>query len=173
MRKNKAGIESSLRTHKHTHTQNKLSMEERISTMPCVYHRNFRILRTCGLRQTKTWRVEYISPRRVVCPQCRSSTLKLYDHYSRQAAFINDEGARRTLLIKAKRYKCQHCTYLFREPIEGLLPKKRSSEQYRQAIAHEYIKTLTTKPLPSSLTSLKAQWSASSTSALNSKSKKR
>lgn len=122
-------------------------MEERISTMPCVYHRNFRILRTCGLRQTKTWRVEYISPRRVVCPQCRSSTLKLYDHYSRQAAFINDEGARRTLLIKAKRYKCQHCTYLFREPIEGLLPKKRSSEQYRQAIAHEYIKSVNNKTI--------------------------
>ncbi len=122
-------------------------MQERIPAMLCVYHRNFRILRTCGLRQTKTSRVEYISPRRVVCPQCRSRTVKLYDHYSRQAAFINDEGARRTLLIKAKRYKCQHCAYLFREPIEGLLPKKRSSEQYRQAIAHEYIKNVNNKTI--------------------------
>ena len=127
--------------------QNELSMEGRIPAMPCVYHRNFRILRTYGPRQAKTSRVEYISPRRVVCPQCGKSSLKLYDHYSRQAAFINDEGAKRTFLIKAKRYKCQHCTYLFREPIEGLLPKKRSSEQYRKAITHEYIKNVNNKTI--------------------------
>ena len=51
------------------------------------------------------------------------------------------------MLIKAKRYKYQHCTYLFREPIEGLLPKKRSSEQYRQAIAHEHIKNVNNKTI--------------------------
>ena len=108
--------------------QNELSMDGRIPAIPGMYHRNFRILRTYGRRQAKTSRVEYISLRRAVCPQCGKSSLKVYDHYSRQATFINDEGARRTLLIKAKRYKYQHCIYLFREPIEGLLPKKRSSE---------------------------------------------
>lgn len=60
---------------------------------------------------------------------------------------MNEEGARRVLIIKAKRYKCPHCSHLFREPIEGLLPKKRSSQSYRQAIAHEYIKNVNNKTI--------------------------
>lgn len=35
----------------------------------------------------------------------------------------------------------------FREPIEDLLPKKHSSEQYRQAMAHEYIKNVSNKTI--------------------------
>ncbi len=115
--------------------------------MPDVYNRNFKILRTCTLHQAKTSWAEYITARPVSCPHCRSSSVKLYDHYSRKAAFINQEGARRTLLIKAKRYKCQHCSYLFRQPIEGLLPKKRSSELLRKTIAHEYIKNVNNKTI--------------------------
>ena len=112
-----------------------------------VYNRNFRILRTVGLHQAKTSTVQYIPARGVCCPQCGSKTLKLYDHYSRKATFINEDGAKRILVIKAKRYQCPHCSYLFREPIEGLLPKKRSSEQYRQAVAHEYIKSVNNKTI--------------------------
>lgn len=51
------------------------------------------------------------------------------------------------MLIKAKRYRCLQCNHLFREQIEGLLPKKRSSEQYRKAIAHEYIKNVNNKTI--------------------------
>lgn len=127
--------------------KNKLGMEERIPTMPGMYIRNFTILRTCSLQQAKTSRAEYIAPRPVICPRCRHHTLKLYDHYSRRALFMNEEGARRVLIIKAKRYKCPHCSHLFREPIEGLLPKKRSSQSYRQAIAHEYIKNVNNKTI--------------------------
>lgn len=122
-------------------------MAGRIPTMPGVYIRNFNILHTTGTPQAKTSRVEYIAPHPAICPHCRSRTVKLYDHYCRKAAFINDEGARRTLLIKAKRYQCQHCSFLFREPIQGLLPKRRSSEQYRQAIAHEYLKNVNNKTI--------------------------
>lgn len=81
------------------------------------------------------------------CPQCRGNALKLYDHYTRKAAFINDEGARRTFIIKDKRFRCRQCRYLFREPIEGLLPKKRSSEQHRQAMAQEYLKHVSNKTI--------------------------
>lgn len=131
----------------HQSSKNTLGMEGRIPTMPGVYIRNFTILHTTGTPQAKISRVEYIAPHPVVCPHCRSSTVKLYDHYSRKAAFINHEGARRTLLIKAKRYQCQHCSFLFPEPIEGLLPKKRSSETFRQAIAHEYLKNVNNKTM--------------------------
>lgn len=126
-------------------------MEGQIPTIPDVYNRNFRIQRTYRLDQAKTSLVEYIASRPVVCPHCSHSGLNLYDHYSRKAAFINDEGVRRILIIKAKRYKCQDCSYLFREPIEGLLPKKRSSEQYRQFIAHEYMKNVNNKTISKEL----------------------
>lgn len=122
-------------------------MEGRIPTMPGMYIRNFNILRTCSLQQAKTSQAEYIAPRPVVCPRCRHNTLKLYDHYSRRVLFMNEERARRVLIIKAKRYKCPHCSHLFREPIEGLLPKKRSSQSSRQAIAHEYIKNVNNKTI--------------------------
>lgn len=135
------------RKEKNDSLKNKLGMEGRIPTMPAVYHRNFKILYTTGTPQATTSRVEYITTRPITCPQCRSRTLKLYDHYWRKAAFINHEGVRRTLLIKAKRYKCQRCSHLFREPMEGLLPKKRSSEQYRQMIAHEYCKNVNNKTI--------------------------
>ena len=79
-------------------------MEGRIPTMPDVYNRNFKILRSYSLQQARTSLVEYTSPPPVVCPQCGHTFLKYYDHYSRKATFINDEGAKRILVIKAKRY---------------------------------------------------------------------
>ena len=90
--------------------KNKLGMEGRIPTMPEMYNRNFKILRSNLIQQAKTSWVEYIPPHPVVCPRCKHDSLKHYDHYSRKSAFINYEGVRRTLLIKAKRYKCQHCS---------------------------------------------------------------
>lgn len=115
--------------------------------MPEVYIRNFALLLTTGVGQAKTSRAHYISPRPVVCPQYSSGTVKLYDYYSRKATFINEEGAKRILVIKAKRHKFPHCSYFFRKPIEGLLPKKHSSEQYRQAVVHEYIKIVNNKTI--------------------------
>lgn len=109
---------------------NELGMEGRIPTMPDMYNRNFRILRTYHSNQDSISQAQYIPSRSVACPQCLSSSLALYDHYSRKANFINKDGVRRTLIIRATRYRCQHCSYLFREPIEGLQPKKRSSEQF-------------------------------------------
>lgn len=133
----------------HQSPKNKLGMEGRIPVMPEVYIRNFKILRTVGLHQTKTSK----APRSANCPQCGGNALTLYDHYTRKTAFINDEGARRTLIIRAKRCRCRECCYLFWKPIEGLLPKKRSSEQYRQAMAHEYIKNVPHKKFSVSETS--------------------
>lgn len=132
----------------HQSPKNTLGMEGRIPVMPdVVYNRSFKILRTLSLHQAKTSIVQSIPARALCCPQCGSKTLKLYDPYFRKATFINEDGAKRILVIKAKRYKCPHCSYLFREPIEGLLPKKRSSEQYRQAVAHEYIKNVNNKTI--------------------------
>lgn len=130
-----------------TSAENTWGMEGRIPVMPEVYIRNFKILRTVGLHQAKTSHALYRTPWSVNCPQCGGNALTLYDHYTRKAAFINDEGARRTLIIKAQRFRCRQCRYLFREPIEGLLPKKRSSEQYRQAMAHEYLNNVSNKTI--------------------------
>lgn len=77
-------------------------MEGRIPTMPAVYHRNFKILYTTGTPQATTSRVEYITTRPITCPQCRSRTLKLYDHYSRKAAFINHEGVQKNIAHQSK-----------------------------------------------------------------------
>lgn len=147
MSNDKNGIKERRNWKNNATSENIVGMEERIPTMSGVYNRNFIILRTCGLRQAKTSFVQYIPLRPVACPYCGSASLKLYDHYSRKALFIHEEGARRTLIIKAKRYKCPHCSLLFREPVEGLLPKKRSSEAYRQAIVHEYIKNVNNKTI--------------------------
>lgn len=54
----------------------------------------------------------------VVCPQCGHSSLEHYGHYSRKEAFINDEDARRTLIIKKKRINASG-SYFFREPIKA------------------------------------------------------
>lgn len=122
-------------------------MEGRIPTMPGMYIRNFNILRTCSLQQTKTSPAEYIAPRPVICPRCRHNTLKLYDHYSRRALFMNEEGARRVLIIKAKRYKCPHCSHLFREPIEGLLPKKEVANHLDKPSPMNNIKNVNNKTI--------------------------
>ena len=142
----------------HQSSKNTLSMGGRIPAMTDVYIRNFTLLRTSGVGQAKTSRAPYIAPRPVVCPQCRSRTVKLYDHYSRKAAFINDEGVRRVLIIKARRVKCLHCSYLFREPIEGLLPKNAAASNTAWPWPRNTSRALTTKPLPANLASLQVRW---------------
>lgn len=130
-----------------TSAENTWVIQGHILAIPVMYIKNFTLRYTTGVGQAKTSLALYKVPRGANCPQCGGNALTLYDHYTPKAAFVNVEGAGRTLIIKAQRFRCRKCCYLFREPIEGLPPEKRSSEQYRQAMAHEYLNKVSNKTI--------------------------
>ena len=44
-----------------------------------------------------------------------------------------------------RRYRCPHCGHLFREPIRGLKPHKRMSENFKDSVAEKYLDGVTNK----------------------------
>jgi transposase len=70
-----------------------------------------------------------------VCPKCATLSLTRYDS---RVVQIRDEPLRRnsavTLVIKKHRYYCKSCRKPFTEPIDGVLPKQRTSQRFKRAL---------------------------------------
>lgn len=69
-----------------------------------------------------------------VCPRCATFCTTIYDHrYVR----IKDEPIRGNsieLKIKKRRLLCKTCKKPFTEPIQGILPRKRTTERYKRSL---------------------------------------
>lgn len=69
-----------------------------------------------------------------VCPKCASLSSSVYDH---RWVRIKDEplrGSSITLKIKKRRMYCKTCRKPFTEPIQGILPRKRTTERYKRSL---------------------------------------
>ena len=69
-----------------------------------------------------------------ICPKCAKPAKTVYDHRSVK---VQDEPLRRAkviLEIKKRRFWCKHCKKPFTEPIQGVLPKKRTTQRLQRAI---------------------------------------
>lgn len=66
-----------------------------------------------------------------VCPKCASKCSKVYD---RVEVTIKDAPIRNKhtiLKIRKRRFKCQNCKYLFREPVGGIFKGFRTTQRFR------------------------------------------
>lgn len=69
-----------------------------------------------------------------VCQRCASPSRSVYDH---RWVSVKDEPLRRSqcvLRIKKRRYWCATCRKPFTEPIEGILPRQRTTQRFRRAL---------------------------------------
>ena len=114
-------------------------MTERIPIMPIIFNRIFGITKTRVTSQGSITSVVHHPINRPVCPSCAGRSVSFYDHYYRKALF-DGNGSARLLKIKAKRYRCLSCGYLFRQRIEGLVGKRRSCESLRRRMAQDVSK---------------------------------
>ena len=69
-----------------------------------------------------------------VCPRCAQPSSSIYDH---RYVVLKDEPMRRsviTLKIKKRRYYCKTCRKPFTEPIQGVMPRRRTTQRYRESL---------------------------------------
>lgn len=69
-----------------------------------------------------------------LCPRCANPSSSIYDH---RYVTLKDEPMRRsviTLRIKKRRYYCKTCRKPFTEPIQGVMPKRRTTQRYRESL---------------------------------------
>ena len=128
-------------------SKNRRGIADESHTMPLMYINRFRVIRTWFEDRIYHSKVNYIHGGMPPCRACSSKGAAFYDYYRRRARFVNREGLVRVLHIKAKRFKCPHCGSVFREPIEGLKPRKQSSENYRARIASTHLKGVSNKQI--------------------------
>ena len=75
---------------------------------------------------------EYIGP--VSCPQCASTQLRTKDRIERRIRH-ESAGLRRTWLhLVLRKYRCEACGRYFRARMPGILPYRRSTEQFRREV---------------------------------------
>ena len=69
-----------------------------------------------------------------VCTGCATLSLNVYDH---RVIRVKDEPLRGKpvwLRIKKRRFHCQNCKKIFSEPIQGIMPRRRTTQRYRRAV---------------------------------------
>lgn len=130
-----------------TQPEKKMGMEERIPTMPGVFNNSYRITRTWQQAQAYYSKATYQPRQQTPCPRCANQQPTLYDHYTRRFYDTGRDGSKRTIILKARRFKCPECSHVFREPIEGVSKWQRSSQRYRRQVAREYRKQVNNKTI--------------------------
>ena len=79
---------------------------------------------------------EYIG--KVSCPQCASTQLRMKDRIHRKLRHASF-GRRRTWLhLVLHKYHCQACGRYFRARMPGILPYRRSTEQFRREVCLDH-----------------------------------
>lgn len=69
-----------------------------------------------------------------ICTRCATPSSSVYDH---RTIMVKDEPIRGHLVrlkIKKRRYYCRTCRKPFSEPIEGIMPKRRTTQRYRRSL---------------------------------------
>ncbi len=111
---------------------------EKISTMPFMFFKNYRILKTISNSQAFSIAiVEHMSSEAISC-HCGCNDCFHYDSFERTIKHCSKNGGLYELRVKAKRYKCRHCGSVFREKLTAVMPYKRQSQPYERRITDDY-----------------------------------
>ena len=120
--------------------------DKKYPTMPHVIFNYYRVRKTGRKGQAFSANIDYIQQDGMPsCRHCGTRDTIFYDHYERKAKLSSIDGKAYDVKIRAKRYRCPHCGHLFREPIRGLKPHKRMSENFKDSVAEKYLDGVTNK----------------------------
>lgn len=70
-----------------------------------------------------------------VCPRCAKPSTSTYDRRTVKIEDAPIRGYGVGLVIKKRRLWCKPCQKPFTEPIQGILPRKRTTQRFRKAVA--------------------------------------
>ena len=120
--------------------------DKKYPTMPHVIFSYYRVRKTGRKGQAFSASIDYIQQDGMPsCRRCGARDSVFYDHYERKAKLNSIDGRTYDVKIRAKRYRCPYCGHLFREPIRGLRPHKRMSENFKDSVAGKYLDGVTNK----------------------------
>ena len=69
-----------------------------------------------------------------ICPRCAQPSSSIYDHRSVLVKDLPIRGDRVRLRIRKRRYYCKQCRKPFTEPVQGIMPKRRSTQRFRRGV---------------------------------------
>ncbi len=80
-------------------------------------------------------RCEKISSQEV-CTRCAQASSSIYDHRWVKVKDAPIRGKSVSLLIRKRRFYCKTCRKPFTEPVPGVLPRKRTTQQLQRAVTN-------------------------------------
>ena len=120
--------------------------DKKYPTMPHVIFSYYGVRKTGRKGQAFSASIDYIQQDGMPsCRRCGARDSVFYDHYERMAKLNSIDGRTYDVKIRAKRYRCPYCGHLFMEPIRGLRPHKRMSENFKDSVAGKYLDGVTNK----------------------------
>ena len=81
------------------------------------------------------------------CPECQQKSFRVKAYVVRELKHAVWSGKLVLLHVKVPKLNCKVCRRFFMQPIPGVLPKRRASEQFRQDVFHLHHGGLTQKNL--------------------------
>src|SRR4051812_34561142 len=94
---------------------------------------SLRLLNTYQFRHAQVFECEQI-PTAQHCPKCAQPSNTTYDHVT---VSVKDEPLRRSqclFKIRKRRLLCKHCKKPFTESVDGIFPRRRTTQRLRRAI---------------------------------------
>src|SRR5580698_2618692 len=68
------------------------------------------------------------------CPYCAGVRLRSKGRYERRVRHLDCFGHPSHLVIDCRRYHCLECAVTFVQPLPGIMPGRRSTQPWRQAM---------------------------------------
>ena len=88
-----------------------------------------------------------VSTAKVKCIYCGSDHLRTKDSFVRILKHVTFGDRTSELHLKSHKYRCEECGKYFNQRFRGILPRKRSTEQFRREVAKRHHDGVTQKTL--------------------------
>lgn len=95
---------------------------------------SLRLIHTYQLHRAQVFECEKTPTAFEICPRCGEKCSSTYDHVT---TTVKDEPLRRSqciFKIRKRRLFCKRCRKPFTEPVEGILPRRKTTQRLRRAI---------------------------------------
>jgi transposase len=83
-------------------------------------------------------RIEAICLKKAKCLYCSSQNLRKKDKFIRKVRHISLGNRLSELHLHSHKFQCKDCKRYFNQRFEGILPRKRSSEQFRMEVSRDH-----------------------------------